>query len=118
MRIFIRHSSEDSEKAAEVARALTESGHDVVVRDSAADALRRAEAMVVLVSPRSARSPFVRREIEFALSNPRFADRLISVNIGTTSEEPWILRRLQSFRAGADLAETGRRIAEALEKTA
>jgi hypothetical protein len=118
MRIFISHSFEDSDKAAEVARALAESGHDVVARDSGADALQRADAMVVLLSPQATSSPFVRREIEFALLNPRFADRLISVTLGSTSEEPWILRRLRSFRAGADLAETGRRIAEALQKTA
>jgi hypothetical protein len=117
MRVFISHSSEDSEQAAEVARALTECGYDVLVRDSASDALQRADAMVVLVSPESTRSPYVRGEIEFALSNPRFADRLVSVTLESTSDEPWILRRLQNFRAGNDLAKTGRRIAEALEKT-
>jgi len=118
MRIFISHSLGDSEKAAEVARALAESGHDVVARDSGDDPLKRADAMVVLLSPESTRSPFVRREIDFALLNPRFAGRLISVSLGSTSEEPWILRRLRSFQAGADLGETGRRIAKALEKTA
>jgi hypothetical protein len=117
MRIFISHASEDSEAAGELARAIASRGHDVIARDSSAEALRSADAMVVLVSGRSVESPFVRREIEFALETPRFADRLIPVLIETTSGAPWILRKFKSFPAGADLAQTGQRVAEALEST-
>ena len=117
MRIFISHASEDSEAAGELARAIASRGHDVIARDSSAQALRSADAMVVLVSSKSVESPFVRREIEFALATPRFADRLIPVVIGRTSGAPWILRKFKSFSAGADLAQTGERVAEALENT-
>jgi hypothetical protein len=117
MRIFISHASEDSEAAGEIARALASRGHDVIARDSITEALRSADAMVVLVSARTVESPFVRREIEFALETPRFADRLIPVVIGRTSSAPWILRKFKSFPAGADLAQTGQRVAEALEST-
>lgn len=118
MRIFISHSTEDSDAAGELATAIASRGHDVLARDSGNDPLRRADAMVVLVSPRAAASPFVRREIEFALGTPRFAERLIPVILGSTADAPWILRKLPSFSAGPDLAQTGRRVAEALEKTA
>lgn len=117
MRIFISHASEDSEAAGELARAIASRGHDVIARDSRAEALRSADAMVVLVSARFVESPFVRREIEFALETPRFADRIIPVVIGRTSGAPWILRTFKSFPAGADLAQTGQRVAEALEST-
>src|SRR5438132_64508 len=106
MRIFISHASEDSEAAGELARAIASRGHDVIARDSSAEALRRADAMVVLVSGRSADSPFVQREIEFALETPRFANRLIPVVFGRARAAPWILRRFKSFAAGADLAQT------------
>ena len=118
MKVFISHSTEDSEAAAELAQAIASRGHDVLARDSSDNPLRKADAMVVLVSSHAAASPFVRREIEFALETPRFAERLIPVILGSTSEAPWILRKLQSFSAGADLTQTGRRVAEALEKTA
>lgn len=117
MRVFISHASEDSEAAAELARAIAGRGHDVIARDGSAEALRSADAMVVLVSGWSSESPFVRREIEFALESPRFAGRLIPVVIGKTHTAPWILRKLKSFPGGPDLAQTGRRVAEALERT-
>ncbi len=54
MRVFISHASEDSEAAGEIARAIASRGHDVIARDSITEALRSADAMVVLVSPQSA----------------------------------------------------------------
>jgi hypothetical protein len=118
MRVFISHAGDDSEAAAELARAIASRGHEVIARDSSAEAFRTADAMVVLLSGRFVESPFVLREVEFALETPRFAGRLISVVLGRSSAAPWILRRLKSFPAGADLAQTGRRVAEALESTA
>lgn len=111
-------SAKDSPAAAELAKVLASRGHEVLARDSGGNPLRLADAMVVLVSPESAGSPFVRREIEFALESPRFAHRLIPIFLGSSLNAPWILRKLQPFRAGDDLALTGRRVAQALEKTA
>src|SRR5262245_34503138 len=112
MRIFISHVADDAEAADQLGRSLAARGHEVVVRDTGATALNSADAMVVLVSPQALDSPFVRHEIEFALESPRFADRLIPVVIAEAANAPWILRKLRSFRAGADLAHTGRRVAE------
>jgi TIR domain-containing protein len=117
MRVFISHARGDSHVAEELARAIARRGHDVVARDSTTEALQNADAMVVLISGQSHESPFVQREIEFALETPRFAGRLIPVVLGTTSAAPWILRKLKHFQAGSDLAQTGRRVAEALERT-
>jgi len=38
--------------------------------------------MVVLISAAAAKSPHTRQEIEYALSQPRFADRLVPVEAG------------------------------------
>jgi hypothetical protein len=118
MRIFISHVREDVQVAEALARAIVQHGHEVVARDSGGAALADSDAMIVLVSPRSADSPFVQREIEFALASPRFAQRLIPVIIAETQRAPWILRKLPSFSAGSDLTQTGRRVVEALEKSA
>ena len=61
-----------------------------------AKALDRAEALVVLVSPASMKSDWVRREIQHALGTERFGSRLIPVLVEPTPEDdvPWILRTL------------------------
>jgi hypothetical protein len=118
MRVFISHVREDAPVAEALARAIAERGHEVVARDSGDAALTNSDAMIVLVSPQSVASHFVQREIEFALASPRFAQRLIPVVIAKTPQAPWILRKLPSFPVGSDLTQTGRRVVEALEKTA
>ena len=80
-------------------------------------ALARADAMVVVLSPDSAESPFVRAEIEYALSSPQFRDRLIPVLVKPTEDIPWILRKQQFIRATKNVDETVHRVAEALHKS-
>jgi hypothetical protein len=67
-------------------------------------ALDQAEALIVLISPDAMKSPVVRREIQFALGQERFQDRLIPVMVKQTpsGEIPWILRTLQWAKGGAD----------------
>ena len=67
-------------------------------------ALDRAEAVIVLVSPAAMKSPWVRREIQFALGEERFQDRLIPVLAKQTpsSAIPWILRKLQWANGDVD----------------
>lgn len=66
-------------------------------------ALDQAEAVIVLVSPAAMKSPGVRREIQFALGEERFQDRLILVLAKQTPSEaiPWILRKLQWAKGDA-----------------
>jgi len=80
-------------------------------------ALQDADAVIVLLSPDSVKSDFVRLEIEYALSSPQFRDRLIPVIVRPTEDIPWILRKQQVIRATKDLNETARRIAGALGKS-
>lgn len=67
-------------------------------------ALDEAEAVVVLVSRAAMKSPWVRQEIQFALGQERFQDRLIPVLAKQTpsDEIPWILRDLQWAKGSAD----------------
>ena len=67
-------------------------------------AIGRADAIVVLVSPSSMKSASVRREIQFALGQARFENRLIPVLVKRTPshEIPWILRGLQWPKGDAD----------------
>jgi hypothetical protein len=62
-----------------------------------ARALDRAEALVVLISPSSMKSEWVRQEIQHALGTERFRSRLIPVLVEPTPDDdvPWILRTLQ-----------------------
>ena len=80
-------------------------------------ALERSDAMVVLLTPEAADSPYVRSEIDYALSNPRFRDRVIPVIVRPT-QVPWILEKLNRpvIRASADLTRTASDIASALSK--
>ena len=67
-------------------------------------ALAEAEAVIVLVSPAAMKSSWVRQEIQFALGQERFQDRLIPVLVKQTpsDEIPWILRDLQWAKGSAD----------------
>lgn len=67
-----------------------------------AHALEESEAMVVLLTPTALDSPYVRREIEYALGAKNFSHRLIPVVVGDpdrlpANKVPWILRRLPWF---------------------
>jgi len=77
------------------------------------EALEKALAMVVLVSPAAAESESVRHEIEYALSSERFRNRLIPVIVKPTRKLPWILKHLSPEKGTA--SEISERIAERLK---
>jgi len=79
-------------------------------------ALKDAEAMVVLLSPAALVSDHVKREIDFALSEPRFKGRLIPVVIRPVKEIPWILETLHVIRIDTDPERGSRRVLEALKR--
>lgn len=88
-----------------------------------ATALGKADAMVVLLSPNSVKSQLVRRDVEYALSSPRFEHRLIPVIIGGDSskawlkEAPWVLRKLEMV-SSSNASDASKRVANVLEKPA
>jgi hypothetical protein len=128
MNVYISHSNADEKLVDDLRRALAR--QDIAVWNPASQiapganwglkygkALQNADAVVVLLSPQSVKSDWVRLEIEYALSSPQFRDRLIPVIVKPTEDIPWILRKQQLIRATKDLDETARRIANALRKT-
>ena len=59
--------------------------------------------MVVLLTPDAIRSKWVRWEIEYALGQIRFRERLIPVVVGDAQDlmnqdVPWVLRRLNMIK--------------------
>jgi hypothetical protein len=111
MKIFISHANE--KLAGRVAQALKQAGFEVWDAEreilpgdnwyeKMAQALEESEAMVVLLTPESSRSPWMRKEIEYALGNEAFKQRLIPVIVGSpdtfpVENIPWILRRMKTI---------------------
>jgi hypothetical protein len=86
--------------------------------DKVAQALRESDAMVVLLTPETLRSSWVSREIEYALGEKGYRNRLIPVLVGPTEKIspekiPWILRHLKTVRISEPKQEK-----EALEEIA
>ena len=120
MKVFISHSHTDAPLAARVSKALERSGLEVWDPDrdllpgdnwagEVARALEESEAMIVLLTPAAADSPYVKREIEYALGSKNYSNRLIPVLVGKpeqfpAKEIPWIVRRMPWF--GLEDAET------------
>ena len=55
--------------------------------------------MVVLLTPAAVESPYVRREMEYALGAKRYSNRLIPVTFGAREQleedsVPWIIRHM------------------------
>lgn len=90
MKVFVTHAENDDSLARRVVRALGQAGlevwdeeHEIYPSDNWAkvigEALEEAEAMVVLLTPEALNCTRVLRDIQFALCNIRFENRLISV---------------------------------------
>lgn len=113
MKVFISHSHSDALLAARVSKALEGNGLEVWDPDrellpgdnwalEVSRALEESEAMIVLLTPAAMESPYVRREIEYALGAKNFSHRLIPVVVGDpdqlpANKVPWIVRRLPWF---------------------
>jgi TIR domain len=119
MNVYISHSGQDNRLAAEVSRVLHQAGMEAWDAshilpgenwaEATADALRNSDAMVVLLTPESARSKVVQSDVGFALGQPDFKDRVISVVAGPPGlfEEdfPWVLKRLPRIELDPDTGD-------------
>src|SRR5436190_1526828 len=114
MKVFVSYSADDGEVAKEVVSRLTKAGFNVWDPSDSlypgdnwpleiGKALQNSDAMVVLISPKSMKSDWVRREIDYALGSPRYKGRLIPVMVKPARDFPWILKRLPIVRLGDDL---------------
>lgn len=128
--VFLSYAREDKRSAQHLAEALRGESLDVWTDESIAvgenwraqmaDALGQADAMVVLLTPQSVASEWVRRDVAYALSSRRFENRLIPVVIGEEGapwldKAPWVLKRLHMV-ASPSAAKASKRVADALKK--
>jgi hypothetical protein len=129
MNVFLSHAEADANWAGQLRSALVSAGFEVwnPASDLApgdnwhrevSQALDRADAMVVLVSPEAVNSRAVASEIEYALSDARFRGRLVTVLLKPAPDMPWILGRLPLIRATKDAKHTAQRVISELEKSA
>jgi hypothetical protein len=127
MKIFISYAKSDTDFALSLTAQLTRQGHQVWTADrtllpgdnwplAIGKALQDCDAMVVLLSPNSARSEGQRYEIDFALSSDRYAGRVIPVFIRPTKNYPWILEKFSAVNADNNPAAAGRKIGQLLRK--
>ena len=110
MKVFISHATTDGKLAKRVADVLRESGFQVWDEKSIypgdnwgaalGEALEEAEAMVVLLTPDSLRSPNVDCDVGYALGKRIFKGRLVPVIAAPPDrvpEEniPWVLKGMR-----------------------
>ena len=111
MQVFISHSDSDLQLAGRVSKALRKAGLNVwdpevnlLPGDNwparVGDALEESDAMVVLLTPTSISSPYVKAEIAYALGSESYSHRLIPVAVGgreqlPKGDIPWIVRQMQ-----------------------
>lgn len=126
MRVFLSHSISDAKYAAALRQQLAQLGVDVwsPERDllpgsnwllETGRALERAEGVVFLFSKAASRSPWSRKEVEYAITQPKFEGRLVSVLLSRDLEIPWILNNLPLVNAaGHEPAFVARSIARKL----
>lgn len=114
MKVFISHSHKDNTLAEKVANTLKAAGMETWYdkweimpgenwAEKMAKGLRESNAMVVLISPDSLESEKVRMDIDYALSQTTFKNRLIPVLIGnqgilSSKKVPWIFKHLRTVQ--------------------
>lgn len=127
MRVFLSYDHRDRSAARTVGEILEQEGFEVLdpvsnllpgqdlVRQ-VERSLARAQAMVVLLSPHAADSPWVKYEIGYAIAERRFQERLIPIVLKTGTKVPWILRKLGVVELTSGVRRGKRRIVEALRR--
>jgi hypothetical protein len=114
---FISYGDADREFAAEVSESLRNAAINTWLdaRDvepganwlrSAARALDRADAMILILSAKTTRATELRKAFEFAITTLRFENRLITIERRAPHEPefryPWILRDLPFVKESQD----------------
>lgn len=122
--IFLSHASPDQRAAERIAQILRDEyglkvwfspsnlrGADAW-HDEIGKALIRCDCFVVLITPAAIRSPWVKHELVFALSERRYRHRIVPVKLKTCDPMrlSWVLRNIQIINAStskpADTAGT------------
>ena len=121
------YAEADVALARKIADGLRREGIDVWLADEGiipgdnwaekvAQALQQSQAMVVLYTDHTRTASWVHREVEFALGNKGYTDRVVPVLVGETPLDsmPWILRQFQVVHL-ADEGETDRAVKQILQ---
>lgn len=127
MRVFLSYHHKDAKKAETLRKSLESEGFQVWDpsahllpgedwNKAVSEALRSAQAMIVLLSPDAVDSPWMRREIGYALGERRFEGRLIPVVVRPVDKIPWILEKLPVLKLTPDVKRGSRRIVAALKR--
>jgi hypothetical protein len=129
MRVFISYVEQDEKLASSLRKRLRLAGHEVF--DPAVDlypgdnwlaktgeALETSEAVIFLLSPRATKSPWVQKEIEFALSGSKFKGRLLPVIFSSaTHSAPWILKKLNHMELSPKVSSNSEKAAQSIVDT-
>ncbi len=126
VRVFLSYHHKDADAAEVVRKSLERAGFDVWDprtrllpgedwNKAVGEALQSARAMIVLLSPEAVESPWMKREIAYALGERRFEGRLVPVVVRPVSKVPWILAKLRVLRLAPNVKRGTRRIVEALK---
>lgn len=126
MRVFLSYSSAERDFASRLASQLSRRGCDVWDPGDQlfpgdnwmlkiGEALKQSKAMVVLVSPDSMKSEWVRREIDYAIGDRNYEGRVFPVVVKPTEEIPWILHNFSILQANDNVEEISQAIAGALK---
>jgi hypothetical protein len=112
--VFLSYSNKDRSWAEKIGSALKKNGLDVWdaqdelsfgdnFASRISEALEESDAMVVLISPESMRSEWVRREIAYAVGEKSYNGRLVPVLLEPeknfpAESIPWILKHLNMIQ--------------------
>ena len=129
MQVFLSYTQAEQDFARALSQELTRRGLEVWSDEqeilpgdnwgsSIAEALKKSKALVVLISPESMRSKFVRSEIQYALGELSYEQRIFPVMVEETSSVPWILSKFKILNASAGAARVSDAIADALKQVA
>jgi hypothetical protein len=125
MQVFLSYAHADGALAEALAADLKKRGLSVWSHDAEllpgdnvwlrnGEALKKSEAMVVLVSPEAMRSEWVQSEIEYALGSRSYEGKLFPVRVRPTPSMPWILSKFKILDAKQGIGKIGEAIAGAL----
>jgi hypothetical protein len=110
VQVFLSYSMKDEKFAGELRDQLTKLGLDIwnphreLLPGSnwlleSGRALERADGIVFVFSKDTVRSPWSRKEVEYAITQQKFEGKLVSVLLAPRLEIPWILHNLPVVNA-------------------
>ena len=126
MNVFLSHASEDKPFAHALASFLSRNGFTVWHDDPNSSlpgdnwarergkALEASDAMVVILSSGGSKSPWLARDLEYALGSQRFAGRVVGIVVEPTKRIPWILEHLHAIVRTDDAELAGREVLDHL----